>query len=206
MKPENNKNEEWRPIAGFEGLYEVSNEGRVKRLKRDMKRHLPKFEADEIIITQSQHNVGYKMAALCRKKFLIHRLVAIAFIPNPNNYRTVNHKNLNKTDNRVENLEWCSHKQNSQHYFESPNPNVKSKNKIAFLLGYAARRRYGVNVYKDGAFVNYFESVPIAAKALGIKNKSNIYAAINGKYNKCYGYTFTKVQNSNPYKKQAKTF
>ena len=90
--------EEWRDIKGYEGLYQVSNLGRV-RSKRKILKGTPDKD-------------GYLRVALCkngtRKYFGIHRLVAIAFIYNANNYPCVNHKDENKTNNRVKNLEWCT--------------------------------------------------------------------------------------------------
>lgn len=92
--------EEWRDIEGYEGLYQVSNLGRVRSLKFGKER----------VFGNSANNRGYIMCALrknkVRKTHEVHVLVAEAFIPNPNNYTVVHHKNHNPKDNRVENLEW----------------------------------------------------------------------------------------------------
>lgn len=97
-------NEIWKAIEGYEGLYEVSNLGNVKSLRSG------------IILKQQKNADGYCHVSLCRKKevktVLIHRLVAKAFLSNPENYNEVNHKDENKANNCVENLEWCSHKYN----------------------------------------------------------------------------------------------
>lgn len=96
--------EEWRDIKGYEGLYQVSNEGRVKGLKRN---NLRKF---------NDNGYGYYMVLLSKdgikKPLYVHRLVAEAFIPNPDNLPQVNHKNELKHQNNVDNLEWCSNKYN----------------------------------------------------------------------------------------------
>ena len=98
--------EEWRDIEGYEGLYQVSNYGRVKSLK-----HL-----DELVLKPSKKRNGYLGVVLCENgnthSFGVHRLVAEVFIPNPQNLPQVNHKDEDKTNNRVENLEWCSSKYN----------------------------------------------------------------------------------------------
>lgn len=109
---ENEIIEEWRPICGFEGLYEVSNLGRVKSLK-DRYGNLR-----EKILKQIQNDKGYLKVNLAngkRKTSTVHRLVALSFIPNPNNLPTVNHINEDKTDNCVYNLEWMNMSQQVRH-------------------------------------------------------------------------------------------
>ena len=98
--------EHWKSIAGYEGLYEVSDLGRVKSLK---------FGKEKILKPRETHG-GYLKVALCKdgkvEQSKIHRLVAKAFIQNPNNLDTVNHKDEVKTNNNVSNLEWMSMRDN----------------------------------------------------------------------------------------------
>lgn len=104
--------EKWKPIDGYEGLYEVSNLGRVKSLNYD---HTGK----ERIMKPNKLKKGYLQVQLWRdgkyKMFLVHRLVATAFIPNPNNYPYINHKNETPLNNCAENLEWCDCKYNNNY-------------------------------------------------------------------------------------------
>ena len=103
----------WRDIEGYEGLYQVSNWGRVKSLKK-------KGNSKERILTASNNNTKkYWRVQLSKndkiKHFAVHRLVALAFIPNPQNLPQVNHKDENKDNNNVLNLEWCTVKQNTNY-------------------------------------------------------------------------------------------
>lgn len=107
------KNEVWKDIPNYEGRYQASTFGRIKSINSKCRK------TDVIMSNRSISMCGYQVVNLKkdgnRKSFMVHRLVAMTFIPNPNNYPIVNHKNENKLDNRVENLEWCDLKYNSSY-------------------------------------------------------------------------------------------
>ena len=101
--------EEWKSIEGFEGIYDVSSEGRVKRVKNGANNILKPFKNKKGYLGVDLRDCGRRLSAK------IHRLVATAFIPNPMGYLEINHKDENKLNNNVTNLEWCDHDYN-MHY------------------------------------------------------------------------------------------
>lgn len=160
--------EEWRPVPGYEGLYEVSNTGRVRSLDREEYfngtsrprkgrelSHIPKR--------------GYSLVKLCKDGTVravgIHRIVAAAFIPNPLGLPEVNHKDECKTNNHASNLEWCSRAYNAK-YGTAPA-------RIADKL-----RKPVISIDSNGVETVY-ESVKLAAQSFG-GTSGNICNAISG--------------------------
>lgn len=98
---------EWRPVPGYEKYYLVSNTGQVKSLRKG------------ILLKQRKNDHGYWVVDLSddvgKRRWRVHRLVALAFIPNPNNYPEINHLDCNPANPNADNLEWCTHKQNMEY-------------------------------------------------------------------------------------------
>ena len=112
----------WKDIPGFKGLYQASNQGRIRSLDKKVKYKNTSGTAlrKGKVLSPKTTNTGYLevvlMKNLVRYNKRVHRLIALTFIPNPNGYNIINHINENKKDNSVENLEWCTIKQNSEAY------------------------------------------------------------------------------------------
>lgn len=118
----------WKPVVGWEGYYEVSSKGQVKSLSRRMHNYTkPGRILRQHDNGHSYLNVGLHAPGRVDKHAYVHILVAQAFIPNPDNLREVNHKDFNKQNNCVENLEWVTSRENKLHYMRSK----RAKQKMA---------------------------------------------------------------------------
>lgn len=152
--------ETWKPVVGYEGLYEVSDLGRVKKVARTITKADGTIKkVDERILKPSDSN-GYQIVGLYRNGVSnpnwVHRLVAQAFIPNPNKLPEVNHKDEIRTNNKLDNLEWISHRDNSN-YGKHNERISKSKCKPILQLD-----------LKTGFIIAYYPSVKEAGSSTGI--------------------------------------
>ena len=161
----------WKPITGFEGLYNVSNFGNVKSCNRTRKSKANSLAiVKERMLKLNTDKDGYKSVALCLNGKLyyrrVHRLVAEAFIPNPNHYTLINHIDENVSNNIVSNLEWCS----------------PSYNRLYSLYKSSYKIKCNEVVYP---------SIKASARALGIDTKSIRYRLkVGGLYKGVYKFTF----------------
>lgn len=177
--------EKWKPIKNYEELYQVSNCGRIKRNYREytLFNHLTKRENKRIVkekILKGTTNKGYKRICLTKNKkeknLHIHRLVAEAFIPNPQNKPFINHIDGNKQNNCVDNLEWCDCDENNNHAYETHLR--KGAGKIPII-------QYDLN----DNYIASFESINEASKMTGLDIR-HISRNIKGIGNQIGGYKF----------------
>lgn len=148
--------EEWRDIKGYEGLYKVSNTGKIMSLNYAKSRQ---SKIRQNMITES----GYARILLSNnnknKCYFVHRLVAEAFLSNPNNYPSINHKDENKQNNNVDNLEWCTFSYNNN--YGTKNQRISdTKSKVVYQYS------------KDGILLNWYKSAKIAEEYTGIKHNN----------------------------------
>lgn len=133
------QDEVWKDIEGYEGLYQVSTCGNIKSLAKPRKNGNGRsYIQKEKLLKQTFTSTGYKKVELYkdgkRKGFKVHRLVAIAFIPNPDNKPEVNHIDGNKINNNIDNLEWVTSSENSIHAYETGlSPNKKELDEIRII-------------------------------------------------------------------------
>lgn len=164
-------NEIWKDVEGYEGLYQVSNLGRVKSLGNNKNRK-------EKIMKISKNKDGYLYIDFHRngkhKKFLIHRLVAQTFLDNPNNLPQVNHKDENPTNNSVDNLEWCNSKYNNNYGTR----NNKASNTLSKPI---------LQFTKTGEFIRKWDSATQVKKEIGI-NQGDISNCLKGNLKTAGGY------------------
>lgn len=180
--------EEWKDIQGYEGLYQVSNLGRVRSLDHIVSA-ISKWGTPQTYLSKGRirkgvpSSKGYPQVLLSKEGTVtthpIHRLVAVAFIPNPDNLPEVNHKNEDKSDSRASNLEWCTRDYNA-HYL---NACTRHAHKI-----WRKVKQFTV----DGKFVVEHSSVSAAAKANGI-SISYVSKVIHGVVDSVKGYRFELI-------------
>ena len=186
-----NMEEIWKDIKGYEGLYQVSNLGRVKSLKRKVYagRNRLRWQYERIMSNNKSNGNGYLVVNLNKeskdKNKYIHRLVAEAFIPNPNHYLYVNHKDENRKNNKVDNLEWCTALYNNTYKNAHIRKGLKNRN-----------NRLSKKVYQlddDNNIIKEYPSISEASRQLNLTMQS-LSGCLNGKTKHSGGYKWKFVK------------
>ena len=171
--------EVWKDIPGYEGLYQVSDYGRVISLSynktgRKSLRTLRLDKAGYIVVTLHKSGVSRTMK--------VHRLVAIAFIPNPLHLPQVNHRDENKANNHVDNLEWCTSSYNNS-YGNRPRKVLDAYKKRNRSIA----ERPVIMIDNDGTIIAEYHSISEAARNVGVRRES-LRDAVLGRSKTCIGY------------------
>lgn len=191
----NNSTEVWKPITHHEGAYEVSSHGRVRSLTREVDSGLGwGYEKPGRILKASKYSrllylrvqLPKQTGDAKRKLHLVHRLVAKAFIPNPESLPTVNHKDGDPSNNKVENLEWMSYSDNHRHSFQELGRRIGTERRVRQLT-------------LTGEPVTEFGSLVEAGKSVGLKFPSNIHACCKGRRKSCRGFQWEYADNGTQY-------
>lgn len=185
----------WKDVKEYEGLYQISNFGRIKSTQRtkrfNLNPEITYIKKEKILKTQV-NRYGYEFLRAkkdgAKRSFTIHRKVALAFIPNPENKPFVNHINGIKTDNRVENLEWVTASENINHAIKTK---LKKFKKGKEHHNYKIVIQYG----KNGEFIRKWAGFHEINRELGYDCR-NIYACANRVQHTAYGFVW-RYENDN---------
>ena len=177
--------EVWKPVVGYEDSYEVSNLGNVRTIDRLDSRGWRRKGHNCSLVKRPDNRIT---VSFCRgnksRARLVHRVVAEAFIPNPNNLPFINHKDFNPSNNRVENLEWCTVSYNAKYSYDNNN----RRDKMNWKHGKDnANSKAVCAIDKNGNVVFCFDCIMDAERKTGILN-SNIVACLKGRHKTAGGY------------------
>lgn len=187
---------EWRniEIEGLAGIYQVSDSGLVRSIDRTVFHSDGRAQHRKGVVLKPGHSKGYPVVVLSNKEatktFLVHRLVAEAFIPNPEHKKEVNHIDGNKTNNNISNLEWVTKMETMHHAIKTGLLTKEMMRESAqrgkrFAIKNQSKR---VGKFLDGSLVDDYYSVHEAVRQNNYKSRSPISMCCNNKSKTAYGY------------------
>ena len=199
------KREIWKPVVGYEGFYEISSMGRLRSVDRiiiDINGRASLLKGKLVVLTHSLD--GYLKVLLSKngkqRSFKIHRLVAMAFIPNPEGKKFVDHINAIRDDNRVENLRWVTAKENSRNPVTVENTRIATTKEFGSGWKIIEARNRNKSVHAEvpvlqlttnGTVVGRYRSIASASEETGI-DRTTIVGALNGRYRHAGGFLWEK--------------
>lgn len=167
----------WKDVLGYEGIYQISSLGRVRSLSRQMFNGKGYFNSKEKFLIPRITTKGYYSFSLTKKNkttdFLTHRLIAVAFIENPFNKRTVNHKDSVRTNNSISNLEWASYRENHCHRVSK----IAKSSKFVGVCFHKATKKWESNICVSGKLIHlgiYKTEEEAYSKRVEYENNNNI--------------------------------
>lgn len=188
----------WKDIECYEGIYQISNLGNVKSLPRLVKNKNGYRKVQGGLLKTCLNSKGYVIVPLTTKQkskfYFVHRLIANAFIPNHENKPYINHKDCNQKNNNIENLEWCTQKENVNHAIK----NGRYEN--VFRVAKTKRPEHNKHLRKniiqkdlEGNFIKQWNGIIRASKELNLDSRG-LSHVLNGKQKTCGGYIWEFVQ------------
>lgn len=172
--------EQWKDIKGFEGLYRVSNTGKVFSIRRNimLKGKIDKYGYEAVVLWNGKNN--YRT---------VHRLVAEAFVSKVEGCNVVNHLDCNKRNNNADNLEWTTVQGNTKHAYDN-STEYQERIKTINPMGIEARKMK-IDAYLNGEYIGSYNSKKEAAEKLHI-NEKTVYNRLHNRFSSKSGYTFVQ--------------
>lgn len=190
--------DKWRDIKGYEGLYQVSNHGKIKSLERYKKNHSKLKKVNEKILKTATNRYGYCIVVLSKNgishTYTVHKLVMESFNRSPYENEVINHIDSNKTNNNIENLEYVTQKENIRKAWENGLCENVRKNAMNMVHKNAIPPRAVAQKDLNGNLIATYVSIREAERKTGITS-GEIAQVCKGRYKKTHNFVFTYLES-----------